>query len=49
MSWKNFAEYSVVDFAVMASLLIVSIGLVVAIVNGLRQLKASSDKSSGAA
>ncbi len=49
MSWENFAEYSVVDFAVMASLLIVSIGLVVAIVSSFRQLKGGSDKSSGAA
>ena len=48
MSWENLANYTVVDVAVMASLLIVSIGLAVAIVNGLRQLKGRSDKSSGA-
>jgi len=49
MSWVNSSEYTVVDFTVMASLLVVSIGLVVAIVNGLRQLKGGSDKSSGTA
>ena len=41
--------YTVVDFAVMGSLLIVSIGLIVAIINGLRQLRGRSGKDPGAA
>ena len=50
MNWENIENYSytVVDFAVMGSLLLVSIGLIVAIVNGLRHSRSRSDKGPGA-
>ena len=49
MNWEIIENYTVIDFAVMGSLLIVSISLIVAIFNGLRQSKGRSDKGPGAA
>ena len=49
MNWSSISDYTAVDFAVMAALLVASIGLVVAIVNGIRQLRGRSDRGPGAA